>query len=117
MGDVKVTYTVNGKEFDDYDKAMEYKAEREKNNTDKEELEKLIIDGHEALSQLLERYNALNPTNAEKQELCAKIGVFDPVECQYVKDDDNCEEDSLTSTLNDLESLMKSMSIYLKLFN
>lgn len=108
MEDVKVTYTVNGKEFDDYDKAMEYKAEREKNNADKAELEKLIIDGHEALSQLLERYNALNPTKAEKQELCAKVGVFDPVECQYVKSEfDTSWEDELSTATTMLKDLIK----------
>lgn len=107
MENVKITYTVKGKEFDDYDKAMAYKEEVET----KEKLVKSILDAHIGLSQLLDRYDALNPTSAEKQELLTKMGINN-IGYKDCKDDSALAKE-MTDTLDDLGALLKLVGKYL----
>lgn len=111
MEDVKVTYTVDGKEFDDYDKAMKYKEEREANEADKEKLVEAILDAHLGLSQLLDKYDALNPTRAEKQELLTKMGINN-IKCKDYENDSALAKE-MVDTLDDLGALLRLVEKYL----
>lgn len=101
MEDIKKTYTVAGKEFDNYDEAIAYKEKVNKEKTYKQE----VIDGikkrHKALLDELDNYQVEFPTDEDKNDLLKALDIFD--------DNDTISISFNTEALDKLEDKIKDL--------
>lgn len=101
MEDIKTTYTVAGKEFDNYDEAIAYKKELDKKGSDKQEMLDKIKVMYEDVLILVDEYQEKYNTKEDKDDLLRKLDMFDDGSTISIKLN--------TETLDKLEDEVKGL--------
>lgn len=82
MEEKKITYNVNGVEFDKAEDAVEHIKEisKQSSNKEKEDILAQLKDSYKKTAELIEKYNDTYTSEQDRKDLYDALGIFDDLD-------------------------------------